>query len=314
MPKGALHDPHELLRDLRRYLSRRRRRRDPAWARSTSTPQAAARVLRRRGRRRAAHGPRASPSTRRCTSRSRAGRRDAARTRAASAPADPGATASGRTSSRNHDELTLDKLSDDERAEVFAAFGPDPDAPALRARPAPPAADDARRRRAPHPHGLQPRLLAARHAGALLRRGDRDGREPRHRGPLRACAPRCSGRPSATRASRRPCRPFRRARSGPERRQRRGPAARPAFAPELDGAADPAAQGVPRARLGIDARCSTRATAAVLAHRSDWEGSTIVALTTSPTARSTRASSSGAGSRRWWTSSATSMSCPRTER
>ncbi|GAB4081437.1 trehalose synthase [Modestobacter muralis] len=28
---------------------------------------------------------------------------------------------------RNHDELTLDKLSDDERAEVFAAFGPDPE-------------------------------------------------------------------------------------------------------------------------------------------------------------------------------------------
>ncbi len=28
---------------------------------------------------------------------------------------------------RNHDELTLDKLSDDERGEVFAAFGPDPD-------------------------------------------------------------------------------------------------------------------------------------------------------------------------------------------
>jgi glycosidase len=28
---------------------------------------------------------------------------------------------------RNHDELTLDQLSDDERAEVFAAFGPDED-------------------------------------------------------------------------------------------------------------------------------------------------------------------------------------------
>ncbi|HUG86954.1 MAG TPA: alpha-amylase family protein, partial [Euzebya sp.] len=28
---------------------------------------------------------------------------------------------------RNHDELTLDKLSQDERQEVFAAFGPDPD-------------------------------------------------------------------------------------------------------------------------------------------------------------------------------------------
>jgi maltose alpha-D-glucosyltransferase/alpha-amylase len=28
---------------------------------------------------------------------------------------------------RNHDELTLDQLSDDERQEVFAAFGPDPE-------------------------------------------------------------------------------------------------------------------------------------------------------------------------------------------
>jgi trehalose synthase len=28
---------------------------------------------------------------------------------------------------RNHDELTLDKLTEEERAEVFAAFGPDPD-------------------------------------------------------------------------------------------------------------------------------------------------------------------------------------------
>ena len=28
---------------------------------------------------------------------------------------------------RNHDELTLDKLSEDERAEVFAAFGPEPE-------------------------------------------------------------------------------------------------------------------------------------------------------------------------------------------
>jgi len=27
---------------------------------------------------------------------------------------------------RNHDELTLDKLTDEERQEVFAAFGPEP--------------------------------------------------------------------------------------------------------------------------------------------------------------------------------------------
>jgi maltose alpha-D-glucosyltransferase/alpha-amylase len=31
------------------------------------------------------------------------------------------------TFARNHDELTLDKLTEAERAEVFAAFGPDPD-------------------------------------------------------------------------------------------------------------------------------------------------------------------------------------------
>ena len=28
---------------------------------------------------------------------------------------------------RNHDELTLDKLSEEERQEVFAAFGPEPE-------------------------------------------------------------------------------------------------------------------------------------------------------------------------------------------
>jgi maltose alpha-D-glucosyltransferase/alpha-amylase len=41
-------------------------------------------------------------------------------------PAIPAAASLGRFV-RNHDELTLDKLSEDERAEVFARFGPDPD-------------------------------------------------------------------------------------------------------------------------------------------------------------------------------------------
>ena len=53
---------------------------------------------------------------------------------------------------------------------------------ALRPRPPPPAPDDARRRPAADPDGLQPAVLPAGHAGAVLRRGDRDGREPRHRG------------------------------------------------------------------------------------------------------------------------------------
>ena len=83
---------------------------------------------------------------------------------------------------RNHDELTLDKLSDAEREEVFAAFGPGPGDAGLRPRPTAPAATDAGRRPAADPDGLQPAVLPAGHAGALLRRGDRDGGGPRPRG------------------------------------------------------------------------------------------------------------------------------------
>ena len=86
---------------------------------------------------------------------------------------------------RNHDELTLDKLTEAERQEVFDALRPRQGHAALRPRPAPAAAADARRRPAPDPDGLQPAVLAARHAGAVLRRGDRHGREPRDRGPAR---------------------------------------------------------------------------------------------------------------------------------
>ena len=46
----------------------------------------------------------------------------------------------GRTSLRNHDELTLDQLTEDEREEVFAAFGPEPEHAALRPWPAAPGA------------------------------------------------------------------------------------------------------------------------------------------------------------------------------
>ena len=46
---------------------------------------------------------------------------------------------------RNHDELTLDKLTDEERQEVFDAFGPEPEMQVVRARHHPPAADDAAR-------------------------------------------------------------------------------------------------------------------------------------------------------------------------
>ena len=82
---------------------------------------------------------------------------------------------------RNHDELTLDKLTRRRARGGVRRLRPRRDAARLRPRHHPAAAADARRRSAPHPHGLQPAVLAARHAGAVLRRGDRHGREPRDR-------------------------------------------------------------------------------------------------------------------------------------
>ena len=95
---------------------------------------------------------------------------------------------------RNHDELTLDKLTVAQREEVFAAFGPEPGMQlygrGLRRR----LAVDARRRPAAAAHALQPRVQPAGHARALLRRRDRDGREPLACPTASRCARRCSGR------------------------------------------------------------------------------------------------------------------------
>ena len=122
---------------------------------------------------------------------------------------------------------------------------PGPGHAALRPGSAPTAAADARRRPATDPHGLQPAVLPARHAGAVLRRGDRHGREPRRsRAAQRALADavdrRQNGGFSHARAfaarSPRHRRPLR-----TDGRQRRRPATRPRFAAELDGAHDPAA-------------------------------------------------------------------------
>ena len=86
---------------------------------------------------------------------------------------------------RNHDELTLDKLSDAEREEVFAAFGPEPEQQmygrGLRRRLPSMLGGDA----GADADGLLAHVLAARDAGAVLRRGDRDGGEPGDRGALR---------------------------------------------------------------------------------------------------------------------------------
>ena len=155
---------------------------------------------------------------------------------------------------RNHDELTLDKLTEDERDEVFAAFGPEETLQlygrGLRRR-LPTMLDGDQRA-----SGWSTRSCSrCRDAGALLRRGDRHGREPRHRGPdggalADAVVARAQRRllargadelvPAARR--RRPLR----ARGASTSRT----SAATRLAAELDGADDPPPPGVPRARLG----------------------------------------------------------------
>ena len=94
---------------------------------------------------------------------------------------------------RNHDELTLDKLTEAQRQEVFDAFGPNKDMQVygrgLRRRLPPMLDGDQRRIRLV----LQPAVLPARHAGAVLRRGDRHGREPRRPRGGWPSGRRCSG-------------------------------------------------------------------------------------------------------------------------
>ena len=112
------------------------------------------------------------------------------------------------------------------------------------------------------------------HAGAVLRRGDRHGREPRRRGPHRgahadAVDARAGTAASPTAPPSRLAGPGRRGRLRARARQRRGPAARPRLAAGLHDAARPALPRVPRARLGRRSRCSTSRSAAVLAHRCD---------------------------------------------
>ncbi len=125
---------------------------------------------------------------------------------------------------------------------------------AVRTGTATPPPTDARRRPAACPHGLQPAVLAARHPGPLLRRGDRDGREPRGRRP--------SGGADADAVERREERRLLRGGALPPPvtrgrgrvrarvRQRRGPAPRPGLAAEVRLPAGTALPRVPRARVG----------------------------------------------------------------
>ena len=119
----ALPDPHDYLRDLRALLGRRVGRRDPA-RRGEPAPRGPAAVLRRRRRATSCTCSSTSSGCRRCTCRW-PGRTPRPLADALPARPQPQPDCQWATFVRNHDELTLDKLSDDERQEVFAAFGPE---------------------------------------------------------------------------------------------------------------------------------------------------------------------------------------------
>ena len=104
---------------------------------------------------------------------------------------------------RNHDELSLDQLSDSERDEVFSVFGPDPDTRiygrGLRRRLPSMVEGDERRIR------LAYSLMFSLPGTPVLFYGEEIGmaREPRRPRGASRCGRRCSGRRTSTPASRR---------------------------------------------------------------------------------------------------------------
>jgi maltose alpha-D-glucosyltransferase/alpha-amylase len=123
MPEGAIEDPHELLADLRAYLGRRRG--DAILLGEVNLPPADQAAFFGDGRRELDmmfdfHAMQAMYLS---LARQDAGPLGDALERRA----DPPDGAGWAVFVRNHDELTLDQLSDAERQEVFDAFCPDED-------------------------------------------------------------------------------------------------------------------------------------------------------------------------------------------
>ena len=121
MPEGAVQDPHELLRDLRAYLGRRRG--DAMLLGEVNLPPPDQVTFFGEGRRELdlLFNFHAMQFMYLALAREDATPLVEAWGRLPDIPEDCGWA----TFVRNHDELTLDQLSDEEREEVFAAFGPD---------------------------------------------------------------------------------------------------------------------------------------------------------------------------------------------
>jgi maltose alpha-D-glucosyltransferase/alpha-amylase len=124
LPEGAIADPHRLLRDLRAFLNRRNG--EAVLLGEVNLPAADQRAFLGDEDGDELHmlfdflGNQAL-----FLALARGSAEPLVRT-LREAPALPEAASIGRFV-RNHDELTLDKLSDDERGEVFARFGPEPE-------------------------------------------------------------------------------------------------------------------------------------------------------------------------------------------
>ena len=150
---------------------------------------------------------------------------------------------------RNHDELTLDKLTEPQRNDVFSAFGPEEGMQlyghGLRRRAAPMLEGDGDRLR------LAWSLVFTLPGTPVVLYGDEIGMgeqlELKDRQAVRV--PMQWSRRAVRGLLDRPARAARAAPGGqpvrPGQRQRRCPAARPRLAPELDGARNPPAQGEP---------------------------------------------------------------------
>ena len=124
LPEGALVDPHELLRELRRYVSRRRG--DVALLGEVNLPPDDLRTFFGDEDGDELHMALNFPLNQAMFLALARGEAAPVAKTLSSLPQIP-EDCQWANFVRNHDELTLDKLSDDERAEVFAAFGPEQD-------------------------------------------------------------------------------------------------------------------------------------------------------------------------------------------
>src|SRR4051794_12204509 len=124
MPEGAIHDPHELLRDLRAYLNRRNG--EAVLLGEVNLPAAEQRKFLGDEDGDELHMALDFLGNQALYLSLARGEAEPLARVLREFPAIPKTASLGRFV-RNHDELTLDKLGDDERKEVFARFGREPD-------------------------------------------------------------------------------------------------------------------------------------------------------------------------------------------